>query len=138
MYDRLANYHRLDNLIWVWNGEDPGWYPGDDVVDIVGRDFYGDKRDYSPRTEEFKKAEACAHTNKMVALTETGVVPDPDLLKKTGAKWLWFMIWSEGFVLAGNQATYSEEYTEAGMLKKGYRHHYVITRDELPQFRSFE
>jgi mannan endo-1,4-beta-mannosidase len=135
MYDRFTNYHRLDNLIWVWNGEDPGWYPGDDVVDIVGRDFYGDKRDYSPRKEEFKKAEACAHTHKMVALTETGVVPDPDLLKQAGAKWLWYMIWSEGFVLAGHQAAYSEEYTEASMVKKVYRHHYVITRDELPQFR---
>ena len=134
MYDRLTNYHRLNNLIWVWNGEDPRWYPGDDMVDIVGRDFYGDKRDYSPRAEEFKKVEKYANTYKMVAFTETGVVPDPDLLKKTGAKWLWYMTWSEELVL-DNQKKYSEEYTEAKMLKKVYRHRYVITRDELPRFR---
>lgn len=134
MYERLTNYHRLDNLIWVWNGEDPGWYPGDDVVDIVGRDFYGDKRDYSPRAEEFKKVETYADTDKMVALTETGVLPDPDLLRKTGAKWLWFMIWSEVFVLDEAQKEYSEEYNEAHMLKKVYQHDYVITRDELPRF----
>jgi mannan endo-1,4-beta-mannosidase len=135
MYDRLTNYHRLDNLIWVWNGEAPDWYPGDDVVDIVGRDFYGAKRDYSPREEEFKKVETYADTYKMVALTETGVVPDPDLLKKTDSKWLWYMIWSEVCVLEGNQKKYSEEYTEARMLKKVYHHKYVITRDELPRFR---
>lgn len=135
MYDRLTNYHRLNNLIWVWNGEDSDWYPGDDVVDIVGRDFYGDKRDYSPRAEEFKKAETYADTYKMLALTETGVVPDPDLLKKTHAKWLWFMIWSEVFVLDGTQKKYSGEYTAASMLKKVYHHDYVITRDELPRFK---
>jgi len=132
MYDRLTNYHRLDNLIWVWNGEDPGWYPGNDVVDIVGRDFYGEKRDYSPRKEEFKKVQRYAGNRKMVALTETGVVPDPDQLKKTGAKWLWFMVWSDELVLKGDE--YSEEYTEAKMLKKAYHHDYVITRDELPSF----
>ena len=36
MFDRLVNAHGLHNLIWVWNGQDPAWYPGDDVVDIVG------------------------------------------------------------------------------------------------------
>lgn len=135
MYDRLTNYHRLDNLIWVWNGEDSDWYPGHNLVDIVGRDFYGAKRDYSPRKEEFRKVQRYAGKRKMVALTETGVVPDPDQLKKTRSKWLWFMVWSEGFVLKGEQPKYSEEYTEVGMLKMVYHHDYVITRDELPRFR---
>lgn len=33
----------LDNLIWVWITEtgDADWYPGDEYVDIVGRDLYG-------------------------------------------------------------------------------------------------
>jgi len=131
MYDRMTNHHRLDNLIWVWNGEDADWYPGDDVVDIVGRDYYGEKRDYSSRKEEFRKVQRYAR-RKMVALTETGVVPDPDQLKKTRTQWLWFMVWSEGFVLNGDE--YSEEYTEAKMLRKAYHHDYVITRDELPRF----
>jgi hypothetical protein len=33
----------LNNLIWVWTAEpnDNAWYPGDEYVDIVGRDVYG-------------------------------------------------------------------------------------------------
>ena len=33
----------LNNLIWVWTSEtgDADWYPGDQYVDIVGRDLYG-------------------------------------------------------------------------------------------------
>lgn len=135
MYERLTEYHHLDNLIWVWNGEAPDWYPGDDVVDIVGIDYYGAKHDYSPREKEFKAAEEYADTYKMVALTETGVVPDPDLMKKTGTKWLWYSVWSEVCVLAKDNS-YSEKYTEAWMLKKVYNHEAVITKDELPLFKQ--
>ena len=33
----------LNNLIWVWTSEtnDTDWYPGDEYVDIIGRDLYG-------------------------------------------------------------------------------------------------
>ncbi len=132
MYNRLTYHHQLDNLIWVWNAEDPAWYPGDDVVDIVGIDIYGDKQDYSPREKEFKRAETYADEYKMVALTETGVMPDPDLLIETESNWLWFLIWSGELVLDKDQKSYSEEYTEANMLQKVYQHEYVITKDELP------
>jgi len=37
---RLTAYHGLHNLIWVLSSEDPAWYPGDDVVDVVGVDAY--------------------------------------------------------------------------------------------------
>ncbi|MPM59031.1 hypothetical protein SDC9_105869 [bioreactor metagenome] len=135
MYERLTVYQQLDNLIWVWNGEDPYWYPGDDTTDIVGIDFYGPKHDYSPREEEFKKALSYTCGEKMVALTETGVIPDPDLMIKRGTMWLWYCAWSDELVLAGDHKSYSEKYTECGMLKKVYGHESVITKDELPPFR---
>ena len=40
MYDRLTNYHHINNLIWVWNGQNPQYYPGDEYVDILGYDIY--------------------------------------------------------------------------------------------------
>lgn len=44
MYDRLVNYHKLNNLIWVWTSQvgDDIWYPGDDVVDGCLRHGFGD------------------------------------------------------------------------------------------------
>ena len=40
MYERQTHYHKLNNLIWVWNGQDPDWYVGDDRCDIIGEDVY--------------------------------------------------------------------------------------------------
>ena len=40
MYDRYVNYHKLNNLIWVWNSPKKEWNPGDDVVDIYSVDYY--------------------------------------------------------------------------------------------------
>ena len=47
MYDRLTDYHGLHNLIWEYtstgvNDEFMAWYPGDDVVDMIGADIYTD------------------------------------------------------------------------------------------------
>ena len=43
MFDRLVNYHGLNNLIWVWttsaSDDAATWYPGDDYVDILGMDI---------------------------------------------------------------------------------------------------
>jgi mannan endo-1,4-beta-mannosidase len=133
MYERLANYHELDNLIWVWNGQAGAWYPGDDFVDIIGEDIYANKRNYSSQIDRFKMASMYTKANKMIALTENGIIPDPDLLIKDGAKWSWFCTWN-GF-LANNNGVLSEENTETEMLKKVYNHSYVITKDELPKLK---
>ena len=56
MYDRFVNYHKLNNLIWIWNANAPrDWkddeayeyhlfYPGPEFVDILAADIY--KGDY--------------------------------------------------------------------------------------------
>jgi mannan endo-1,4-beta-mannosidase len=40
LYDRLTNYHKINNLLWVWNSLLPEWYPGDATVDILSADVY--------------------------------------------------------------------------------------------------
>src|SRR6476660_8397108 len=47
MHDRLTNHDGLHNLIWEFTssaaeGNYKDWYPGDDVVDMVGLDIYTD------------------------------------------------------------------------------------------------
>ncbi len=137
MFDRLTNYHKLNNLIWVWNGLDKDWYPGDDVVDIIGEHTYLEPRDYSPLEEEYHKAEKYSKADKMIALTENGPVPDADLIIEKKLKWLWFCTWSETPVVNKERTKYSEEFTEACELKKVYGHEYVITKDELPDFKNY-
>lgn len=42
VYERLTEYHKISNLVWVWNSVAKDWYPGDDVVDIVSADTYAE------------------------------------------------------------------------------------------------
>lgn len=109
----MFNYFRergINNLIWVWTTQtgydyrndkistDSQWYPGDDFVDIVGRDKYGDTDNLTTDkiltqcAEEFA-AIVEAFPNKMVTLSECGSVPDLSAQWAAGAQWLFAMPW---------------------------------------------
>ena len=96
----------IRNLIWVWtaqdfNGDssaydsDEAYYPGDDRVDIIGRDIYGKGADHN--LTEFISAQT-AYPKKMIALSETGKDGSTEYglmseVWEAGAKWSWFMPW---------------------------------------------
>ncbi len=125
LYDRLVNHHGLHNLIWVWNGQDAAWYPGDAYVDIVAEDIYDKERDYDPEEAAYVKATRYSSSPKLVALSETGALPDPDRMRGSSARWSWFMLWSGDFAR-------TQTWNEDAMKKKVYASDFVITLDELP------
>lgn len=91
MYDRLTNYHHLNNLLWVWNGDDINWYVGDDKCDIISNDVGQDDMYKS----EFEKAYNLTNGTKMLALSETGIVPDADKALSQGVHWSYWMTWQD-------------------------------------------
>ncbi len=138
MYDRLTNVHGLNNLIWVWNGQDAAWYPGDEYVDIIGEDIYPGEHQYTSQAARFIKALGYTDTRKIITLSENGCIPDPEQLQRDNIMWSYWCTWCGDFVLktAGfNQ--YGETYTEKSMLKKAYKSDVVITRKELPDLRNY-
>jgi mannan endo-1,4-beta-mannosidase len=140
LFDRLVNVHGLHNLIWVWNGQDPAWYPGDDVVDIAGYDVY-DERDgktYGSQAAILRATAAIGDVAKPVALTENSFIPDPGNMRRDGARWLWFMTWNDGSAPAHatdkNNFWSGEYYNTAAHKNKVYHDRDVITLDQLPAF----
>ena len=90
----------VNNLIWVWTSEknDPDWYPGDEYVDIIGTDMYG--QNGTPVTaqtaaQRFNEL-AYRYPTKMIALTECGTVADISAQWNADAKWSFFMPWYPG------------------------------------------
>lgn len=136
MYDKLTNEHGLTNLIWLWNGQDADWYPGDDVVDIVGWDIYPGQHEYGSYSSTFEKCAECSGENKLIALSENGCVMDPDMVYNDNARWLLWGTWSGEFCV-GESGGYTEFYTEKYMLKKAYESEYTLTLDELPNLRKY-
>lgn len=138
MYDRFTNEWGLNNLIWVWNGQSKDWYPGDDVVDIVGIDIYPEAHEYGSNINQFLEVYEYADSKKMLTLSENGTMTDPDLALRDRAMWSYFGTWGGEFVAESfGMNFFSEKYTEIEMLKKIYNHENIITFDELPDLKNY-
>lgn len=138
LYDRLTNEYGLNNLIWVWNGQNKDWYPGDEYVDIIGEDIYPGERVYTSQVNKYLEAVEYTTPAKMVVLSENGCVFDPDLAIRDGAMWGFWCTWNGEFVAKSTAIySYSEQYTEAEALKKFYSNDAVITMDELPDLKEY-
>ncbi len=130
IYAAFTNKHGLNNLIWVWNGQDKAWYPGDDTVDIIGMDLYPPTHTYTSQSSTFAELTTWSNENKLIALTENGCMPDPDLLVRDHAMWSWFCTWGGEYIHEQYRA--SERYTEFSMWKKVYQSEHTLSLDDLP------
>lgn len=131
MFNRMVNVNGLHNLIWVWTHEpnDDAWYPGDEYVDIVGRDIYRDG-DHSSQVLEFNDMTVRYGGKKMVTLSECGSFPDADNLVKDAAGWSWMMVWNGDFVR-------NSKYNSVDLWKKFMASDYVITLDKMPNLKTY-
>lgn len=101
LYHRLTDYHGLNNLIWVWNPNNPRkhpvdkqmgyelYYPGDEYVDVLAADVYHREwfQDTHDQLVELGKG-------KVLALGEVGELPSAEQLKNYN-RYAWFMIWTD-------------------------------------------
>lgn len=124
----------LDNLIWVWTscGKDNDWYPGDEYVDVVARDLYGDNA--ASCATEYSDL-AATYGNKIVTLGECGYsdytksrVANISDQWEAGAKWSWFMVWYSSDDAENPHAT--QEWWQNAMSQPN-----IITRDMVPSMK---
>lgn len=137
LYDQLTNVYGLDNLIWVWTGyaysTSPDWYPGDDVVDIVGYDKYNAADglpNLSSISSTFYSLVKSTDGKKMVTMSENDSIPSLENLLKDKASWLYFCPWYMNYLT-------SEQNNPVDNLIEIYNSEYCITLDELPDLKSY-
>lgn len=147
MFDRLENFYRLDNLIWVWNGQDKDMLVHPATFDISGDDIYPPDEgctDHSTQSERYNYMLSYIG-DKPVTLSECKFIPDPILLKKEGVKWLWWLPWWGIFVykfdenhnqIIGSDGypVLNEDILERNFLRRTFADDYVITLKKLPWF----
>jgi mannan endo-1,4-beta-mannosidase len=144
MYDRLVNHHKLNNLIWVWTSQtsaddgvaDSTWYPGDEYVDVVGRDSY-----YALQYPLMKEYNALSSMfpGKLVTLAECGNGDEVRMspwskIWRQGSRWCWFMTWYDYNYNAGQ----SQEHKYAGKdwWTDAFNSGTVLDRDAFRQLRG--
>ncbi|KAJ4290794.1 Mannan endo-1,4-beta-mannosidase man26A [Collariella sp. IMI 366227] len=96
LYERLTVHHKINNLIWVWNSILADWYPGDATVDILSADVYA--KGNGPMSTQYNQLIELGKDKKMIAASEVGAAPLPDLLQAYEAHWLWFAVWGDSFI----------------------------------------
>lgn len=147
VFDYLVKERELHNLIWVYSsalkagshGKDveaidyrKRFYPGPEFVDIAGIDIYTNSWFGWPdfREDAFQKAfdimEKIA-PDKMHALCECQGIPNPDIMMNKGPKWLYCLPWYVGS---------TEKWNPTDWVEKVYPHEFLITLDELPDFKK--
>jgi len=124
LYERMVNHHGLNNLIWLWNGNNDADTPID-YIDIVGVDIYAN--DHGPQTTTFNTHFDFYKGKKMVVLSENGRIPDIQQCVDQGAWWGYFQTWNNEFILQDSYHTDAE-------LKEYFNHEAVMNMDELPSF----
>lgn len=151
----IFNYFKkegINNLIWVWTTQtkDSEFYPGDEYVDMVGRDMYPAKDEYTTGEYCFRQYGTITAScpGKLVALSECGNGEQSGKVYQlarisaqweAGAKWTFFMPWydysrtkeldSEAFTAT------SHRYADKDWWVDAMSQDYVITRDQLPSFK---
>jgi len=147
VYERLVNTHGLHNLIWVWNGQNPHWYPGDEYVDMLADDPYNDNfldRGFSRRFKYTRRAAP----GKMVGMSENNKLFRLDSAWAMNTKWLYFVLWDREMILkcdpdpannpeAGGDGflrEYLDKYNSEEALRETYNDERVITLDGMPRW----
>jgi mannan endo-1,4-beta-mannosidase len=96
IFSRLVNYHKLNNLVWLWSVDRPStparkfsnFYPGNDFYDIAGLDVYG-----SDFNQNYYDSLLVLSKGKPIVLGEVGNPPTPEILKRQ-PKWGYYVIWA--------------------------------------------
>jgi len=96
LYDRLVNYHEINNLIWVWSVDRPSeegrefskYYPGDQYLDMLALDVYGN--DFH---QDYYDSLLALSNGKPLTLGEVGNPPSPEILN-TQPNWTFYVTWA--------------------------------------------
>ncbi len=96
LFDRYVNYHKLTNLVWVWNVDRPStpirkfsnFYPGNEYLDILSLDVYG-----SDFNQDYYDSLKALSMGKPLLFGEVGNPPMPEILD-TQPEWTSWVIWA--------------------------------------------
>jgi len=126
MYDRLVNYHGLHNLIWVYTVGDAAWYPGDNYVDIVSMDIYPSDPN-SSLVGYWLDTQSRHEGVKLVTLSESGILPDPNKIRADKVWWSWFSVWGGDYIHNPSPSFLNAVYHDTD----------IITLDELIDWKHY-
>jgi endoglucanase len=148
LWKMMFNYFQergLNNLIWIWTAEPKDivggqnvWYPGDEYVDIIGRDIYNQPT-AAYMLSEYNRLKTLYPT-KTITLSEFGSVAGITEQWNAGATWSWMMPWYDyNRTKDPSSAAFDSEdhiYANATYWRNAFANDKVLSRDEMPAWNN--
>jgi len=122
LYERLTDFHQINNLVWVWNPNSPrdkkgdeaypyiDFYPGNSYVDVLAVDVYWNDFAQSHHDELLQLADG-----RPIALGEVGHLPSKEILKKQ-SQWSWIMSWGNLVYYFNNESDIIDFYNNPDII----------------------
>lgn len=129
LYRRQTEYHNLDNLIWIWSAQGSEYFVGNSMFDIAAVDLYGENTDNASYYKQYQWLYSLTGGQKLIALSECGILPDMELTFRDRAVWSFFGLWYGDYILDKN-GELSEKYNSRESLLKMYNSNRTITLDK--------
>jgi len=133
MFKRMTEKHHLNNLLWVFNPSRADaleeWYPGDDFVDVISLNCFPNNGEHPSFKEDYEALARFRGGKKVLAMSECGGLPDPDLLMKEKAGWAYFCLGTGKYIL-------DDKVNPTNLIQKVFTHPYVINRGDLPRLEE--
>lgn len=133
IYTRLIEYHKLDNIIWVWNAQNVDWYVGDDYCDIMSLDIYdfsGGEWDNQSHINAMLRLYNLSQT-KPCSISECNVLPSPANVVKDDAFWMYTCVCSSSIFGEESADVPSKDFISQAEWIMFYNCSAVTTREEL-------
>jgi len=132
LYTRLTVRHQLHNLIWVYSINDvpnADWYPGDAYVDVASADVYQSTSTPNPTvniSSKWNAMQTLVAPRKLVALSESESLVNPDQVRGYATWWSWFCAWQGSYI----------RQQPVSFLTSLYNDRDIITKDKLADWQG--
>lgn len=123
LYTRMTLYHKLNNLLWIWNGQSSSYLVDNAQYDIASLDLYVEQsEEYGSRYEQYVALRNMS-PGKILAISEASTLPDMNTMFRDNAVWSFCGLW---------YAPYLGEYTSEETLIAFYNSEGSLTREDYP------
>jgi mannan endo-1,4-beta-mannosidase len=131
LYYRMTEYHHLDNLIWLWNGQSAAYLVPENTYDIATVDIYlQPQMQYGSRYEQFLSLKKITGGRKLLALSECSALPDLEMMQLDHSVWSFFGLWY-GEYLMNPDGTFRDVYYSSNDLYNLYNSEQALTLNDF-------
>ena len=131
LYRRLTDYHGLNNLIWVWNGQSTTCLVPTDTYDIASVDVYlPADHTFGSRYEQFLSLARITNGRKMLALSECSALPDLKMISVDSAVWSFFGLWYGEYIMKPD-GSFSDAYYSSNDLYNLYNSKLALSLNDF-------